>query len=187
MDSVCLWRVLEGEGRAWGSCAGAHRGVLSFGHFFGREGLLDESLWSRDPHLLEKRGDPTCRVVRRVTQSMLYSLSHSERKEAMTKPGAQREAGTERGSERGSETHSTFVARSAYFASFRVEAEFIACIPLIPCCARPYRPRWSARTVLNPKCFLLRHARLMRCHASLCWKPIGSQFISKMVLFTQYH
>ena len=47
---------MEGEGRAWGSCAGAHRGVLSFGHFFGREGLLDESLWSRDPHLLEKRG-----------------------------------------------------------------------------------------------------------------------------------
>jgi len=41
----------------WGSCAGGHRGVLSFGHFFGREGLLDESLWSRDPHLLEKRGD----------------------------------------------------------------------------------------------------------------------------------
>ena len=57
MDSVCLRRVLEGEGGAWGSCAGAHRGVLSFGHFFGREGLLDESLWSRDPHLLEKRGD----------------------------------------------------------------------------------------------------------------------------------
>jgi hypothetical protein len=50
---------LEGEGRAWGSCAGAHRGVLSFGLFFGREGHLDESLdpWSRDPHLLEKRGD----------------------------------------------------------------------------------------------------------------------------------
>jgi hypothetical protein len=57
MDSVCLRRVLEGEGGAWGSCAGAHRGVLSFGHFFGREGHLDESLWSRDPHLLEKRGD----------------------------------------------------------------------------------------------------------------------------------
>jgi hypothetical protein len=33
---------LEGEGRAWGSCAGGHRGVLSFGHFFGREGLLDD-------------------------------------------------------------------------------------------------------------------------------------------------
>lgn len=55
---------MEGEGRAWGSCAGAHRGVLSFGHFFGREGLLDESLWSRDPHLLEKRGDlRTARLV----------------------------------------------------------------------------------------------------------------------------
>ena len=64
MDSVCLRRVLEGEGWAWGSCAGAHRGVLSFGHFFGREGLLDESLWSRDPHLLEKRGDLLILITR---------------------------------------------------------------------------------------------------------------------------
>ena len=50
-----------GMGIVCGS-AGAHRGVLSFGHFFGREGLLDESLWSRDPHLLEKRGDDTCEI-----------------------------------------------------------------------------------------------------------------------------
>jgi hypothetical protein len=56
MDCVFLRRVWEGVGRARGSCAGAHRGVLCFGHFLGREGLLDESLWSRDPHLLEKRG-----------------------------------------------------------------------------------------------------------------------------------
>ena len=73
MDSVCLWRVLEGEGRAWGSCAGAHRGVLSFGHFFGREGLLDESLWSRDPHLLEKRGDARFHIP-------VYSLTFSVNK-----------------------------------------------------------------------------------------------------------
>ena len=49
MDCVFLRRVWEGVGRARGSCAGAHRGVLCFGHFLGREGLLDESLWSRDP------------------------------------------------------------------------------------------------------------------------------------------
>ena len=57
MDCVFLRRIWEGVGKARGSCAGAHRGVLCFGHFLGREGLLDESLWSRDPHLLEKRGD----------------------------------------------------------------------------------------------------------------------------------
>ena len=57
MDCVFLWRVWEGVCKARGSCAGAHRGVLCFGHFLGREGLLDESLWSRDPHLLEKRGN----------------------------------------------------------------------------------------------------------------------------------
>ena len=35
------------------------------GHAHGREGLyLDESLWSRDPHLLEKRGDLTAPYVR---------------------------------------------------------------------------------------------------------------------------
>ena len=57
MDCVFLRRIWEGVGKARGSCAGAHRGVLCFGHFLGRGGLLDESLWSRDPHLLEKRGD----------------------------------------------------------------------------------------------------------------------------------
>ena len=38
-DCVFLRRVWEGAGKARGSCAGAHRGVLCFGHFLGREGL----------------------------------------------------------------------------------------------------------------------------------------------------
>jgi hypothetical protein len=75
MDSVCLRRVLEGEGRAWGSCAGAHRGVLSFGHFFGREGLLDESLWSRDPHLLEKRGNRVTDDVQMMSENLRESCT----------------------------------------------------------------------------------------------------------------
>jgi hypothetical protein len=76
-DSIFLRRVLEGEGRAWGSCAGAHRGVLSFGHFFGREGLLDESLWSRDPHLLEKRGNrfPTLTTMQAPSFKRRYYMT----------------------------------------------------------------------------------------------------------------